>query len=254
MPQVRYMIIENEPFAMNELETLVSRLRPDWQLIHTAETVEDSVRLLKEYPQPDLIFMDIELDDGIAFDIFKQIDIDSSIIFTTAYDSFCLKAFKVNSIDYILKPIDTSELLNAILKFEKQGIISGFDTSVLTRRQRRIDRVLVNSGDKYTYIKITDIAWFVSDSKYVFAVCHDGSSVLVKSESLDALEPDLDESDFYRISRKYICSHRAISSVSKFFKGRLRCVLKAGEAEEEGLISATKREQFLQWFGFGVKD
>ena len=250
---VRYAVVENEPLAVMELESLLKTLRPEWERMFVSETVEDSVRLFKSGVCPDLIFMDIELDDGDSFDIFRQVDVDSPIIFITAYDSFCLQAFKVNSVDYLLKPLDVNDLGVAITKFEKCGInkINEETLHQVSAGRRPASRILIASGDRYGFIASGQVAWFVSEDKYVFVVTHDGKKYMTTYATLGDVERDMDPVRFHRLSRKFICTPEAIESVSKYFKGRLKCHLRASGITEQTLVSSDKREEFLSWLGAG---
>lgn len=250
---VRYGIIENERLALAELKRMIGLLRPEWEIVFTGETVEEAIAFFRSEPDVDIIFLDIELDDGSSFDIFKSVEVNLPIIFTTAYDEFCLQAFKVNSIDYLLKPLSLEDLAQAIAKFEKGRISTVPANKLAELRNKTASRILIASGDRYSFINIEDVAWFMSEDKYVFAVTTEGKRHLISYPSLGDLEKDLDETDFFRITRKYIVRVSAIESVSKFLKGRLYCHLKAGDSAENVLIRAERRDEFLQWLGAGRK-
>lgn len=248
---MKYAIIENEPLALRELQKNIEMLRPEWELVFTGETVEAAVDFFRANPEVDICFLDIELDDGNSFEIFKQVEVLTPVIFTTAYDTYVLEAFKTNSIDYLLKPFSFSNLAAAVQKLEKCRI-----RPVGTKRMLRktVDRILISLGDRYSYVKCDEIYWLMSEDKYVFAVTRDGASHITSYVSLGNAEKDFDPMLFYRISRKYLVRIDAIKSVSKFFKGRLYCTLESGQLKENVIISAEKRDEFLQWYGYGNRE
>lgn len=251
---MKFAIIENEEYSRENLLRSIMAIRPDWKLIFTAETVDDSVSLLTQNKEIDLIFMDIELDDGSCFEIFDRIEVSSPIIFTTSYSDYAIKAFKVNSIDYILKPFDDSELLKAIIKFENYPHFIHESSEVGTVIKEISDRyprkrLLIRNDDGYSYIRTEDIAWFEADDKYVSIITKDGNSKLTDIKSLSDIIKVLDPEEFFRVSRSIIASIQSIKKVSRHFKGRLTLRLQAGVRIKEDTISADRRPNFLDWLG-----
>lgn len=249
--KTRYAIIENEEYSRINLQNIIKAVRPEYELIFYAETVSDSVSLLSGSSEPDLIFMDIELDDGNCFDIFRRADPDVPVIFTTAYDEYAVKAFKVNSVDYILKPITEEDVARAILKYEKRCLaardwrqVSEDYASLRTR-----SRMLVSDGNGYSFVHTDDIAWFESEDKYVSIRLNNGKSLLTDQESLDMTAQVLDPDRFFRISRPVVTSIGAISKVSKHLRGRLQVELQAGTEKRTETVSAARRPGFLNWLG-----
>lgn len=169
---IKYLLIEDEHFAYEEIRRMIQKIRPDYLLSNWAKSVEQSLLILKQ-GNIDLIIVDIRLSDGVCFEIFEQYPVDIPLIFTTAYDEYALKAFKLNSIDYLLKPVDEKELDTALRKFEHNNCIT---SQTLEYKQlekayiftNRKNRFLIQIGDSYRYVETTDIAFFYSEEKYVY--------------------------------------------------------------------------------------
>lgn len=260
----KYIIVEDEPLARELMKDMVGRLRPEWRLDFTASSKSEVEEYFAGGGAPDLCFMDIELADGNIFDLFKRMRIDTPVIFTTAYDSYCLDAFKANSVSYVLKPIDEDELREAIEKFERthgtapSQSAAMSDLEALVRKmtapkpEEKSRRVLTSVGDRYGYVDVDEAAWFVSEDKYVYAVTKDGRKELTVLRYLTDVEEMVSERDFFRLSRKVICSIRAIDNITRHFKGRLKVRLRAGDAAMEETVSADRRIDFLAWIGSGA--
>ena len=250
---MRYVVVENEEYSRNNLLKMVAGLRPDSICVFTAETVEDAVNLFQQASDVDLIFMDIELDDGTCFEIFERVDIEKPVIFTTAYSEYAIKAFKVNSIDYLLKPIVENDLLKSIEKYESRiGINDRKDYRELGTQlngNTYKKRLLISDGNGYSYVQTDDIAWLEADNKYVSIVLLDGKSILTDFKSLGDVVKILDPESFYQISRGVVASINSIEKVSKYFKSRLVVKLKAGKLEKSETISSARRAHFLEWLG-----
>lgn len=249
---MKYIIIENEAYALENLKLAVQQLRPSWQLVFTAESVEESVIFLQAKPDIDLIFQDIELVDGTCFDIFKQVKVETPVIFTTAYDHFAIQAFKVNSIDYLLKPISETALSDAIIKFERLSSRTAIDFQALLshmQRQATRQRILIASGDSFGFVMLNDIAYFLSEDKYVYAVMRNGQERMTDFKNLAEVEAIIDSSRFIQVSRSIIASIESIGKVSKYFNGRLKVQVNAGSTRHEAVVSAARRQAFLDWLG-----
>ncbi len=252
MDTIRFAIIEDETFAMCHLQKMVERLRPQWRLSFTAKGVEQAVEMLRAYTDVDLIFMDIQLGDGECFEIFRRIECSKPIIFTTAYDEYAIRAFKVRSIDYLLKPVDEQELETAILKFEK---IIGSESSresqdyAAVAKEMHKGRILLRSGDNYTYINSDDIAYVLSEDNCVFVYPHRGPRRLTEFANLQEIMERLDSRNFFQPSRNIIASIDAVEGVSKYFRGRLKVKLTADGKTFETLVPAARKEEFLDWLG-----
>lgn len=255
---MKYAIVENEYHCMEHLKNMLSDLRPEWQLLFIAETVEEVISQLSKPELPDLIFMDIELNDGNSFSVFKKIRINIPIIFTTAYDEYCLQAFKVYSIDYLLKPITINTLLFAIRKYENFLVhederFSKYEklNNVAIPEQPQVVRILISYRDTYKFLTSDLIAWFVNEDKYVFAVDKEGVKHFTTFSTLGEVEEVLPQKEFFRVTRSTIVSINCINEVKKSFKYKLFIVVRAGKTSQKIDISMAKKKDFLAWFGHG---
>lgn len=258
MSSVRYIIIEDEVYAQRRLQGLIEALRPDWELIFSAESVEEAAGYFRGGGAPDLCFMDVELSDGNVFELFKRVRIQEPVIFTTAYDEYSLAAFGTNVVGYVLKPLAKGDLLEVIERYERSwgrqlglervcaDMVGSLGGERLVNR-----RILTQTGDRYGFISIADVGWFVSEDKYVFVVTLDGRKVMTGLSSLQDVEGIVSGHDFFRLSRGVICSIGAVGEIHKFFKGRLRVELRAGDVRAEEVVSAARRVDFLNWVGAG---
>lgn len=247
----KYAIIENEKFARINLQNTVSRLRADYECVFTAETIEDCVAFFSKKPDIQLIFMDIELDDGNCFEIFRSVDVRTPIIFTTAYDEYAIRAFKVNSVDYLLKPLQDDDLERALSKFESHAEPSVMELSNYGKNSSRKmrTRLLVSSGQNYMFVQDDDIAWLEAEERYVYIVCKNGRSLLSDFTSISEVAAVLNPDKFFQISRSVLASIDAIKKVSKYFKGRLNVTIDATGRSRTEVVSAARRDAFLEWLG-----
>lgn len=246
---VKYVLIEDERFAYEEIKRMMQRLRPDYHLVGWAESVEQAVLLLKQ-GGIDLMLVDIRLSDGLSFEIFEQVPVDTPIIFTTAYDEYAIKAFKVNGIDYLLKPIEENDLDIALCKFERHDSLCGvapelkqLELEYLTQNKK--NRFLIQIGDTFQYVDTMDIAFFYSEDKYTYLHLFSNKRYII-NYPLDQLEQMLDKSVFYRVSRKCISNIKSIKRSSKFFGGRLKLCL-CPECPHEVLVSRDRVNGYLKW-------
>lgn len=245
---MKYLIVEDERFAQEELKRMMGKLRPGYLLEKETKTVIDTIAFLKTF-SVDLILMDIRLADGSCFEIFNHIDVTTPVIFTTAYDEHAIKAFKLNSIDYLLKPFDEKELVVALIKFENIFHNHTNKTSLKNFEQilsvKTKNRFLISKGENYHYIETTDIAHFYSEDRVVFLhTFHDKRYII--NYTLDQLEQQLDSRLFFRVSRNCIGNVKAIENVSKYFNSRLKLFL-SPECPHEVLVSRVRVTDFLKW-------
>ncbi|MBD5356770.1 MAG: response regulator transcription factor [Bacteroides sp.] len=251
---MKYAIIEDEEFARDNLRRIIESLRPDYECVFTSESVSDCVRYFSEDNDVSLIFMDIELDDGNCFDIFNKIDLDVPVIFTTAYDEYALKAFKVNSVDYLLKPILKEEVAKAIEKYELHlPVEPDYSSLVAAITPRSSGRVLITTRMGYYFVKTEDVAWIEAADKYVSLVLKDGSSRVTDFASLREVSELFDPRLFYPVSRSVVASVDCITQISRYFKGRLHIELVAGATRRTEVITAARRKEFLEWLGHSGK-
>lgn len=249
---MRYAVVENEEIARQSLCAMVARIRPDYELVFTAESVAETVSALRSHAV-DLVIMDVELTDGNCFEIFSRIRVVTPIIFTTSYSEYMLRAFKVNSIDYLLKPITPDDLAQTLDKFET--IIASRavpDYAAFARKAVPRNRILTVSGDNYAYVLIENIAWLVSEDKCIFVVLSDGRRRLTEFANLTSAAEAVAGHDFFQVSRSVLASISAVDNVSKWFGGRLTVVLRAGKVTQRETVSAARRDSFLAWLGGGT--
>lgn len=262
----KYFILEDEPFAYEEIRRMMGILRPNYVLQGWAVSVEEALVKLKTIV-PDLMIVDIRLSDGLCFDVFEHIDLKVPIIFTTAYDEYALRAFQVNSIDYLLKPVEEEDLELALKKLETYYLPSHSSEANESQANLPTDnyhqlaasylkhvkknRFLVSVGDSFSTIESADIAFFYSEDKYVFLHLFTGKRYIV-NYSLDQLEAMLDEQDFHRVSRSCIAHIKAVKKASRYFGSRLLIDFSV-ECPQEVIVSRSRVSEVLKWLdGQGI--
>jgi len=246
------IIIEDEKPAARLLQRKVEKL--GLQVNHLLHSVEEAITWFNSNTHPDLIFLDIQLSDGLSFEIFETIDIKSAVIFTTAYDEYALRAFKLNSIDYLLKPIDEEELSIAISKFNNQfqkNTVSSLDFEMIKKMlvnpiEREFKkRFTIKMGQQLKMIAIEEIECFYSENKGTYIHTLDNRGYLIDS-TLEQLEAELNPEDFYRVSRKFIISMKSIKEIQLHSNSRLKVILSSYKADE--IIVARERVvEFKEW-------
>lgn len=246
---MKVAIIEDEPLAANNLKRFIKKYDSDIEVYPIADSVEQAVMLLKDV-SPDLIFLDIELADGTSFQIFDQIEIKSPVIFTTAYDEYALKAFEVNSVAYLLKPITEEKIENAFHKLGK--LKSTFSVKSINKAVGEIQRgsslykrsFLVKKANKLLPVSIEDIAYFFADGKWVYLVSHQNDQFIV-NYTLSDLEEQLDPDHFFRVNRKYLVARNAVDYLEPYFKGQVCAFLKP--AVEKQVVSRKTTPELKDW-------
>lgn len=248
------LIIEDEAPALNRIKKMVMEVEPNSVIIGTADSIESAVTLFSKNHNIDLALMDIELADGQSFEIFNRVSITCPVIFTTAYDEFALKAFKVNSIDYLLKPIDKDELKKAFEKFKNFNQKNSFDERLKNLLQnlqeekvKYKNRFLVKLGQKLISISDDEIAYFYSQDKLCFVLTKSSNKYVV-DYTLEELAKILQPEKFFHLNRKTIASISGISDVHTYFNGKLKVEL-LPKFEEETLVSREKATEFKEWLG-----
>lgn len=244
----KYLIVEDERLAYLELKRMMEELRPKYILTGSTGSVLETIDFLNNN-EVDLIMLDIRLSDGDCFEIFNHVKISKPIIFTTAYDEHAIQAFKLNSIDYLLKPIEEEELSAALSKFEKiyqtHKTFHNYKRLEESLPQRIKNRFLVQKGDSYSYIESNDVAFFYSEDKVVFIHTFSNKRYVI-DYTLDRLEKYLDVVNFFRVSRNCIANIKAISKISKYFNSRLKLTFNP-ECPHEVLVSRVRISEFLRW-------
>ena len=246
------LIVEDEPQAAQRLQMLAGELIPDAHILARIDTVTKAVQWLKSN-RPELIFMDIQLADGLSFHIFEQVKVESPVIFTTAYDEYALRAFKVNSIDYILKPVDKEELTNALQKLRnlsgnkdhQQDILSNIAQALELMRKRYKTRFVVKVGEHLRAIEADTILYFFSLDKTTFCVTDDNRNHVL-DYTLEQLEDLLDPEAFFRVNRKYLVRSSAIKDIISYTNSRLSLVLK-GSTDNDIIVARERVQQFRKW-------
>jgi DNA-binding LytR/AlgR family response regulator len=247
------LIIEDETQAAQRLEKLVCELLPSANVVAKIDTVKKAVQWFKNYPAPALTLMDIQLADGISFQIFEQCEVTSPVIFTTAYDEYALKAFKVNSIDYILKPVDKDELRQALDKFhnlvksepETKMLMSNIEEAIRMLTKKYKTRFVIKVGEHLKTVETDTIQYFFSQDKTTFCCTADNRN-LILDFTLEQLEEMVDPEKFFRINRKYLVSAGAINDIITYTNSRLRLVLK--NSQDTDIIVARERvQEFREW-------
>lgn len=257
---MKTLIIEDEKPAARRLQRMVEKLGVSVQ--ETLHSVEEAKSWFLENPHPDLIFLDIQLSDGLSFEIFEETEIKSAIIFTTAYDEYALKAFKLNSIDYLLKPIDEEELETAVAKYRNLKTAFGGSQAAqpLQVNFEEIKKLLVNPldreykkrftvkvGQHLKMISTSEIECFYSENKGTYLHTSDGRNYLLET-TLDALDNDLKPNEFFRVNRKFYVNINAIKDIVAYSNSRLK--IKLHRYDEEEIIVARERvKDFKNWIG-----
>ncbi|MEQ8926710.1 MAG: LytTR family DNA-binding domain-containing protein [Fulvivirga sp.] len=254
---MKILIIEDEAPAFRRLQKVLEEINPAIEIVEVIDSVEESVMWLRNHNEPDLIFMDIQLSDGISFEIFEKIKITKPVIFTTAFDEYMLKAFKVSSIDYLLKPIKKEDLALSLQKYNDLKISFGssnssVDLNELIGKIRMDDRkfksrFLLKQGEKLLSVETNDIAYFFTKNGVVYLVTQEDKKYLM-DYNLDELMNQLDPEKFYRANRQYLVGFSAIQATHKYHKGKLLVEL-AHKTEEPVTISAEKASDFKNWLG-----
>jgi DNA-binding LytR/AlgR family response regulator len=245
------LIVENEIPAADRLIGILGRIDRSANILGVCETVEETINRLQEAPQPDLILMDIQLDDGLCFEIFDTVHVDTPVIFTTAYDEYTLRAFKVNSIDYLLKPIDEESLRSALAKYRKlhadnDPFKKDFRQLLNEFRNQYKSRFLVRIGEKYRSVQVSEISHFHILERSVFLNDAQGKEYGI-DYSLDQLQGMIDPRKFFRINRECIVNINAIETMYNYSSSRLQLTLKNTERKEEFVISRDKVSDFKKW-------
>jgi DNA-binding LytR/AlgR family response regulator len=245
------VIIEDEPHAAQRLSRLVTEINPASRIVATIDSVKKAVQWFSTNATPQLIFMDIQLADGISFEIFDQVNIQSPVIFTTAYDAYALKAFKVNSVDYLLKPVDKTELEAAL---KKLAHLSPASTSVtisqlaqavemLTKKYKT--RFVIKVGEHLKTIEVNAVQYFFSQDKTTFCVTNENRNLIIDF-TLEQLEEMLDPGEFFRINRKYLVRASAINDIVSYTNSRLKLILK-GNSDNDIIVARERVQDFRTW-------
>ncbi|MBR5631524.1 MAG: response regulator transcription factor [Bacteroidales bacterium] len=248
---MKALIIEDELMAAKTLKKLLGEVSPDTEIVGVLESIEDSVDWISQHPMPDLIFMDIHLADGSSFTIFDRVTVTCPVIFTTAYDEYALKAFEVNSIDYLLKPISKEALERAVAKYHNLG--RGLEQQQLETLLKHLGAkpkfkscFLLPERDKLVPLPTSDIAYAYIDTKTVKLVTFDDKTFYM-NQTLDDILAQLDPQMFFRANRQFLISRNAVKDVSVWFGNKLAINLTV-ETPEKVIVSKARVAEFKAWF------
>jgi len=247
----KVLIIEDEPLAVQKLARQLKNIDAEMEIIATIDSISESITWLRSN-EADLIFLDIQLGDDISFSIFEKIEVKTPIIFTTAFDQYAIKAFKLNSIDYLLKPINKRELATAIEKFHERKLqTQSFDYETLlnsiqkSAAQSYQKRFMVYVGDRVKSIGAEEIACFFAEGKYAYLVTLEGKEHIIDA-TLEKLEKVLNPELFFRVNRQYTICINAIEEMITYSKGRLKISLVV-DIKNEIIVSIEKAPLFKKW-------
>lgn len=258
---MKVLIIEDEELAVKKLRKTLNAVDESAEVVGVADSIRSSVNWLQNNPSPDIILMDIELCDGQSFEIFDKVDVKSTVIFTTSYDEFALKAFKVNSVDYLLKPVQKEDLHVAIEKYKKlktlykdanespvfniENLVKELQQKMQGKEYRK--RFLVKQAQKLVSIETDQIAYFYSDGRLNFFKTFDNKKFVV-DYTMDELEEMLDPEKYFRISRSFYVSINSVDQIHDYFGNRLMLYLKP-QVDKEALVSRERVSDFKRWLG-----
>ena len=249
---MKVLIVEDESMASKRLTNLLLKLEPDIEILDQLDSVKTAVKWLSNN-QADLLFFDIQLADGLSFEILNQVNIQTPIIFTTAFDEYAIKAFKVNSIDYLLKPIDPVELKHALEKFHQnfrqpepqQPNMTMLEQAMKMLTKQYKERFVVKIGEHIHTIPVSDTAYFFSQDKATFLVTQEKKRYII-DYTLEEVEGLIDPQDFFRINRKYLVSMRAVKDIVSYTNSRLRIILHQSD-EMDAIVSRERVQDFKKW-------
>lgn len=261
---MKVFIIEDEYLGLERLVKLIGETTPAITVLGHAESIKSAVQWLQNNPAPDLIFMDVELADGQCFEIFNQVDVRSPIIFTTSYDEYALHAFKVNSIDYLLKPVKKEELMGALEKLQRlkaqftepsgqAPVVAGIENLIRELRQFQQPReyrkrFLLKQGQRWLSVETHEIAWLMADGKLCFLKTWDNRRFII-DYTLEELGEMLDPGEFFRVNRSYIVHAKAVKSIDHYFGGRLILQLTPKTEANDVVVSKERASEFKLWMG-----
>lgn len=246
---MKILIVEDETAALDNLLDILSKIDPTIQVAGTTESIRQTIKWLGSNPNPDLILMDINLSDGSAFTIFDKMTVETPVIFTTAYDEYAIKAFKVNSIDYLLKPIKQDELKNAIDKFRKwtQKDVLNYITQLaqFIPLPGYNDKLLIPFRDKLQPVNLSEISFFYTSDKNTLIYLRNGKT-LSYSKTLEQIERSLNTADFFRANKQFILARSSVNNITVWFDSRLLISVDT-ESPERIYVSKNKAAEFKAW-------
>ncbi|MDO8366065.1 MAG: LytTR family DNA-binding domain-containing protein [Saprospiraceae bacterium] len=253
---MKILLIEDENAAARRLEKLLVEVAPEAEIVGRLDSVEAAIGWFQNNPQPELILLDIHLADGSSFEIFEHVKIKSPVIFTTAYDEYALKAFKVNTVDYLLKPIKVNELAEAIGKykqvFQSTAPVADYSGLLQTLRLQEggahyLRRMLIRFSNSFRLVDMSDAAYFYTKDKITFLVTRSTAKRFPVDYPLDKLENLLDPAVFFRINRQFIINVAAIKEMHPYSKSRVKVDLEPPTTDLETIVSTERSSEFKKW-------
>jgi DNA-binding LytR/AlgR family response regulator len=253
---IKVLIIEDEPMAQKELLRLLDNNHRDFKVVNVIDSVEESINWFRKDQPADLVFMDIQLSDGMCFEILDKVKINQLVIFTTAYDGYLMDAFQLNSVHYLLKPIEETDLEKALQKYEdirSQYVNESLETKFKeiseflqsADKEKSKSRFVARVGERYLIIRKDQVAYFIADGNLVYLITNDSKKYLIEY-SLDNLLSRLDKREFFRLNRSCISHIRAIREVHKYFNGRLSILLNP-DTKKTIIVSKARSREFINW-------
>ncbi|MBV9962205.1 MAG: response regulator transcription factor [Parafilimonas sp.] len=247
---MKIFLIEDETPALENLKMCISGIDGNIEIAGSATSVADSLSWLKNNAVPDLILMDIQLSDGLSFHILKEDNIKCPVIFITAYDKYMVDAFEYNCIDYLLKPVECSKLMNALNKYKnlQHHFINNYSSIIdfLQSSKKNKSRIIVKKGTEFLSLRLEDVIYFFTEHKLVFAVDKDNRKFLCETNSLSDIEETLDEKTFFRANRKYIVNANFIAKFKSIDKSKISVDLLL-PLNEEIIVSQENAASFKKW-------
>ena len=247
---MKILIIEDETRAASQLERMLKVCNFDYELLDIIDTVEDAVLWFQKNTTPDLVFMDIQLADGLSFEIFQKTEVEAPIIFTTAFDQYAIQAFKVNSVDYLLKPIQKDDLNTALDKFLKSNKPTAIDPFILKQllgsmqTATKREGLLVKEGGGFIQINISELLYCYSEDSITFGVTSNKRFII--DETMDEFFNSLDQNTFYRINRGQIIAKSSIQKMYPYFNHRVKLSI-SNPRDQEFIVSRPKTSDFKKW-------
>ena len=247
------IIIEDEKLSAEHLSNLLHKIDPGINVIETFDSIKKSINAFRNGIKTDILFVDVHLADGLSFEIFNTVTIDTPIIFTTAYDEYAIRAFKLNSVDYLLNPVGLTDLKNALAKFKKYSrndyavMLDNIVQSYQTMNKQYKSRFMIKMGESIVSVKTENIAHFIFEDGIVLLVTKANNQYPVDF-TLDQLETMLDPLDYFRISRKVIVNINSIQKTGTYFNSRLK-ITSAFLRDENSIVSRERVNDFKEWLG-----
>jgi two-component system, LytTR family, response regulator LytT len=250
---MRVLLIEDEPLAASRLQLMLAEYDAAVEVVSTLESIEDAVQFFNTNSHPDLVFLDIQLADGISFGIFSKVQVNCPVVFTTAYDQYAIEAFRLFSIDYLLKPVTKESLVRAMTKYRTVTGFSGISKQIadVIEKMHKPEknyrtRFLVKSGTRMFFVEGDQIAYFSIEDKAMFLTTLEGNRYLVEF-TMEKLQEMLDPRNFFRLNRSVICNSKSIKEIKTYFNNRLKIALKAGGQIDEAIVSRDRVTAFKEW-------